>query len=262
MSPADVKPVETVESVCVCVTTQTDSGVESASTPPQERTSRFRGDVFFDAMVGVELRRAPGFHFLISRCGRFVINDKFPHITKIYRATQHVRDSYAYLNIERIKLHRLVALAWVYNPAPNEFTCVDHIDGDRMNNNASNLRWLNAALNMQNRSSDREYKYYRGPFFSNGGVFFNSYIFRDGKEEKLKTHGSRAEATAHGKKMRELKFTNDYNAYRASDRDSALARPPHMFLWTDTPMEISCRDRYHNSRFRKVDADRSPCFTV
>ena len=79
----------------------------------------------------------------------------FPHITKIYHATQHVRDSYAYLNIERIKLHRLVALAWVYNPAPNEFTCVDHIDGERMNNHASNLRWLNAALNMQNRSSER-----------------------------------------------------------------------------------------------------------
>ena len=207
-------------------------------------------------------RYLPGYHFLISKCGRFVINDKFPHITKIYHATQHVRDSYAYLNIERIKLHRLVALAWVYNPAPNEFTCVDHIDGDRMNNHASNLRWLNAALNMQNRSSEREYKYYRGPIFSNGGVFFTSYIFRNGKEEKLGTHGSRAEATAYGKKMRELKFIEDYNAYRASDRDSAMARPPHMFLWTDTPLEISRRDPSHNSRVRKFAADRSPCIAI
>ena len=262
MSPADVKPVE-IEQTVDSVATQTDSsGAESTPTPPQERTSRFVGNVFFDEMVGVELRRAPGYHFLISKCGRFVINDKFPHITKIYHATQHVRDSYAYLNIERIKLHRLVALAWVYNPAPNEFTCVDHIDGDRMNNHASNLRWLNAALNMQNRSSEREYKYYRGPIFSNGGVFFTSYIFRDGKEEKLGTHGSRAEATAHGKKMRELKFIEDYNAYRASDRDSAMARPPHMFLWTDTPLEISRRDPSHNSRVRKFAADRSPCIAI
>lgn len=45
-------------------------------------------------------------------------------------------------------VHRLVAEAFI--PNPNNYTDVDHIDGDRTNNNVSNLRWCTRSMNMLN----------------------------------------------------------------------------------------------------------------
>ena len=260
MAPALKNIVDNVEVSC-----QTGCDIlcsENTTTPPQERSAVFLGDVFYDEIVGVTLRRAPGYHFLISKCGRFVMNDKFPHITKVYHATDLVRDTYSYLNIERIKIHKLVGLAWVYNPRPLIFNCLDHIDGDRMNNHASNLRWITTALNNQNRHNEKS-KYYRGPHFGkNGGVYFQSYIIRSGKEVILTSHGSRKEATAHGKKMRMLKFLNEYNAHIAHDRESAGPRHTYMFLWTDRKVEVSRNNPTVDARVRRTSADRSSHYTL
>ncbi len=48
-----------------------------------------------------------------------------------------------------IKLHRLIA-----GDPPDGF-CVDHIDGDRLNNQRANLRWVTAAENARNRAAQR-----------------------------------------------------------------------------------------------------------
>ena len=47
-------------------------------------------------------------------------------------------------------VHRLVALAFVKNPKPEIYKEVDHIDGNKENNRADNLRWTNRKGNMNN----------------------------------------------------------------------------------------------------------------
>lgn len=46
-------------------------------------------------------------------------------------------------------VHRLVSQA--FHPNPEGLPCVDHIDHDRTNNNADNLRWVTHSTNSRNR---------------------------------------------------------------------------------------------------------------
>lgn len=47
------------------------------------------------------------------------------------------------------KIHRLVAEAFVFNDDKENKTTVNHIDGDRSNNNADNLEWTSYSENLQ-----------------------------------------------------------------------------------------------------------------
>ena len=56
------------------------------------------------------------------------------------------------------KVHRLVALMFCGNPYPHLYKQVNHRDGNKANNNASNLEWCCAAQNIQAKYDLRRLK--------------------------------------------------------------------------------------------------------
>ena len=50
--------------------------------------------------------------------------------------------------VKTYKIHRLVAMAFIENT--NNFPCIDHIDCNRTNNKANNLRWASYEMNANN----------------------------------------------------------------------------------------------------------------
>ena len=47
------------------------------------------------------------------------------------------------------KVHRLVALHFLINPKPNDYSLINHKDGDKSNNHESNLEWCNNSMNIK-----------------------------------------------------------------------------------------------------------------
>ena len=54
-----------------------------------------------------------------------------------------------------IKVHRLIAETFIDNPLNKKD--VNHIDGDKSNNNIENLRWVTSRQNQHNRKSNNEH---------------------------------------------------------------------------------------------------------
>jgi hypothetical protein len=77
-----------------------------------------------------------------------------------YYLTDHIPNTYKYLQNtlyipHRVVMcrHRLVAEAFIEIPRPDIFNQVDHIDGDKTNNNYNNLRFCTPRLNALNTYS-------------------------------------------------------------------------------------------------------------
>ena len=68
------------------------------------------------------------------------------------------RDGYKYITIggKHYKIHRLVATAFIENPYNKP--CIDHIDGNILNNHISNLRWVTPKENSNNKNTIKHLK--------------------------------------------------------------------------------------------------------
>ena len=87
--------------------------------------------------------------YLISSFGRVksIINNKI--LTPcIVRANGLVVGLMRNGKVEKRQVSRLVAAAFI--PNPDNKPCIDHIDGDRTNNHADNLRWVTVKENQNN----------------------------------------------------------------------------------------------------------------
>lgn len=106
-------------------------------------------------------------HYFISDTG-LMARDEYTFYDK--RGKKHFRNAriykprrnknngyygYAYRSSNKTKnnaVHRLVAMHFVENPKPDQYKEVNHIDGDKSNNNASNLEWCDRKKNMEHAS--------------------------------------------------------------------------------------------------------------
>lgn len=83
---------------------------------------------------------------------------------------------------KNVKVHRLVANAWVENPLGKE--CIDHINNNRIDNRASNLRWATYSENNANkpkRQGDGSTSRYKGVMYDVNKGYYKVYINVNGR---------------------------------------------------------------------------------
>ena len=99
-----------------------------------------------------------------------------------------------YINGNRTEVltHRLVAEAFIENP--DNKPIVDHIDGNKLNNCVTNLRWVTTSENMKNPNTQRK-KYVR---INNTHIFDIAVVAISLTDNSIKIYQRMSDATKDG----------------------------------------------------------------
>ena len=101
---------------------------------------------------------------------------------------------------KNIPIHKLVAEAFI--PNPDNLPMIDHIDGDKHNNHAWNLRWVDAKTNKNNPNTKANGQRKKGEYHHSDEAKMKIGLASKGRSSKFKgTHGRYTEETL--KKMSE-----------------------------------------------------------
>ena len=140
-------------------------------------------------------------------------------------------------------VHRLVAIAFVRNPAPTLLKHVDHIDQNKLNNAASNLRWVTPALNNLNRHT-KNYEYQKR---------YKNYRVRVKYESKIVTLGwyqTAEEAQQITNAWKAVRFRCEFLSYCTNDLSYWNSQDHRGYLSADRAV-FAERLKFINSRARR-----------
>ena len=119
---------------------------------------------------------------------------------KILKATINTR-GYFYISlcdngkIKKHQVHRIVAQEF-FETSDNK-TIVDHIDGNKLNNCVSNLRWASNSENGMNRKPQRnKFSKYKGVYFNKHHNKWCARIMSNDKRKHLGYYDDEKEAAA------------------------------------------------------------------
>jgi hypothetical protein len=117
-------------------------------------------------------------------------------------------------------VHLLIAEAFIGEKPPGMLT--DHIDGDRTNNAASNLRYVTPSINLYNKHN------IKGCHMTKRGEYETSVHYR-GKDVRLGRFASQDRATEAHKEVRQIIIDLMLEAETArAERDAAKAKLRHV----------------------------------
>jgi len=201
--------------------------------------------------IAVECPVCPGYFF--KRNGTFSVGTAEGPFFKGYRCKL---SGLYYRRLKTIQgssrmIHRMVAYTFCHNPLPDLFNIVDHIDGNTMHNEESNLRWVNALLNVANSSARNTYLSVRRPIKVKGKQIWvqveprwESRITMQGQCYKLGYYTTEAEACVVSRMFRALKWEEIYMEYlkengvgreEAASFDIQHVRPPTVVSGPSVP---------------------------
>lgn len=163
-------------------------------------------------------------HMFVSQCGHFVLNELKDNVTDIIRPSE--KHETGYLSCYDWRVHQLVGSAWVYNPCPRFFTVMDHINNQKHDNRAENLRWVSPHLNTLNRTRTEWVK-----FRSRWGKY-EGRVDVDGISERVYDK-SATEAKRKTKELLTRKFNDVYDRTIKLDEGNSPQRNAHDIYWRD-----------------------------
>jgi hypothetical protein len=157
-------------------------------------------------------------------------------------------------------MHKIVGRAWVYNPCPSKFKWIDHIDGDKQNNHASNLRWVSPSLNGLNKKRS-EYARKETRKYKSGkvGVFYRARVTLEGKSSSI-TNGNKTECEKACKQLINDTWIDKYHENIAEN-----SRPPRSYYlsyWEDYLTTPVMRPGFIDTPAKRASHPRTPQFVI